>query len=65
MPIFCFKNKCEADPIGLSGALLHSKGLKKIPDAIATSPSGERVVIEIERYVKTPKWYVEIISAHT
>jgi len=46
------------------GKLLHGQGLKKIPDAIATSPAGVRVAIEIERYVKTPKRYEEIISAH-
>jgi hypothetical protein len=46
------------------GKLLHSQGLKKIPDAIATSPAGARVAIEIERHVKTPKRYEEIISAH-
>jgi hypothetical protein len=46
------------------GKLLHNQGLKKIPDAIATSPEGERVAIEIERHVKTPKRYEEIISAH-
>ena len=42
----------------------HSQGLKKIPDAIATSPAGMRVAIEIERHIKTPKRYEEIISAH-
>jgi len=46
------------------GKLLHSQGLKKIPDAIATSPAGVRVAIEIERHIKTPKRYEEIISAH-
>lgn len=46
------------------GKLLHSRGLKKIPDAIATSPAGARVGIEIERYVKTPLRYQEVISAH-
>lgn len=46
------------------GKLLYGKGLKKIPDAIATSPAGVRVAIEIERHVKTSKRYEEIISAH-
>ncbi|MCR4304473.1 MAG: hypothetical protein NUV63_09670 [Gallionella sp.] len=46
------------------GKLLHSQGLKKIPDAIATSPAGARVAIEIERHIKTPKRYEEVISAH-
>jgi hypothetical protein len=34
--------------------------LKKIPDAIATSPSGLKVAIEIERSVKTIKTYEKI-----
>lgn len=34
--------------------------LKKIPDAIATSPNGKRVAIEVERHVKTQKRYEEI-----
>lgn len=46
------------------GKLLHSQGLKKIPDAIAASPEGARIAIEIERHIKTPKRYEEIISAH-
>lgn len=48
----------------MPGKLLHSQRLKKIPDAIATSPAGVRVAIEIERHIKTPKRYEEIISAH-
>jgi len=46
------------------GKTLHDKGLKKIPDALATSPKGVRVAIEIERNIKTPKRYQEIIGAH-
>jgi hypothetical protein len=46
------------------GKLLHNQGFKKIPDALVTSPKGERVAIEIERHIKTPKRYEEIISAH-
>lgn len=41
-----------------------TKGLKKVPDAIATDPIGNRVAIEIERNVKTPKRYSEIIVAY-
>lgn len=39
-------------------------GLKKVPDAAATSPSGLRIAIEIERSIKTPKRYAEIIVAY-
>ena len=46
------------------GKLLHGQSLKKIPDAIAVSSAGVRVAIEIERHIKTPKRYEEIISAH-
>lgn len=46
------------------GKTLHDQGLKKIPDALATSPAGKRVAIEIERNIKTPKRYAEIIGAH-
>ena len=46
------------------GKILHGKGLLKIPDAVGTAPTGTRVAIEIERNVKTPKRYEEIISAH-
>lgn len=46
------------------GKTLHDKGLKKIPDALATSPNSKRVAVEIERNIKTPKRYQEIIGAH-
>ncbi len=46
------------------GKTLHGKGLLKIPDAVGTTPEGVRVAVEIERHVKTPKRYEEIISAH-
>ena len=46
------------------GKTLHGSGLLKIPDAVGTTPTGVRVAIEIERHVKTPKRYEEIISAH-
>lgn len=43
---------------------LAGRGLKKVPDAIATAPGGVRVAVEIERTIKTPKRYAEIIHAH-
>jgi len=38
--------------------------LKKVPDAAATNPDGHRIAIEIERSIKTPKRYAEIIVAY-
>lgn len=39
--------------------------LRKIPDAIATTPDGRGVVaIEIERHAKTPKRYQEVLVAY-
>lgn len=39
--------------------------LKKIPDAAATDPTtGNRIAIEIERSIKTPKRYAEIIVSY-
>lgn len=38
--------------------------LKKIPDACATDPAGSRIAVEIERSIKTPKRYAEIIVAY-
>lgn len=43
---------------------LYGQSLEKVPDAIATDPVEKRVAIEIERHIKTPKRYAEIISAH-
>lgn len=40
------------------------EGWKKIPDAVATSPAGEVVAIEIERHCKTPKRYAELWLAY-
>ncbi|MEW6558944.1 MAG: hypothetical protein AB1412_01925 [Pseudomonadota bacterium] len=45
------------------GKLLYNAGLLKVPDALATSPNGERVAIEIERTIKTPLRYQQIIPA--
>lgn len=44
--------------------ILRLEKLKKIPDAVATSPAGTRVALEIERNVKTPKRYAELIVAY-
>jgi hypothetical protein len=46
------------------GKMLHGKGLLKVPDAIATSPSGKRVALEIENHIKSPKRTEEVVSAH-
>lgn len=36
----------------------------KVPDAVATSPTGETVALEIERTIKSPKRYQQIIFAY-
>lgn len=46
------------------GKILHGMGLEKVPDALASSPDGRRVAVEVERHIKTTKRYSEIISAH-
>lgn len=46
-----------------AGKLLYARGWHKVPDALATSPTGERVAIEIERTIKTPLRYSQIIPA--
>jgi len=46
------------------GKALYGQSLEKVPDALATDPVMKRVAIEIERHIKTPKRYGEIISAH-
>lgn len=46
------------------GKLLYNRELRKVPDAAATSPTGKRVAIEIERYIKSPKRYSDIIAAY-
>lgn len=47
----------------VAGKLLYHKGLLKVPDALATSSGGERVAVEIERTIKTPLRYQQIIPA--
>ena len=34
----------------------------QVPDAVARSPKGRKVAIELERTAKTPKRYVEILA---
>lgn len=46
------------------GKALYGQSLEKVPDALVTDPVKKRVAIEIERHIKTPKRYTEIISAH-
>jgi hypothetical protein len=46
------------------GKLLYNRELRKVPDAAATAPSGNRVAVEIERYIKSPKRYSDIIAAY-
>lgn len=46
------------------GKVLYGQNLLKVPDALATSPAGVRVAIEIERNIKTPKTYEEVIAGH-
>lgn len=44
-----------------AGKVLYAKGWNKVPDALATSPNNERVAVEIERTIKTPLRYQQII----
>lgn len=46
------------------GKLLYNRDLRKVPDALATSPSGIRVGLEIENYIKSQKRYADIIAAY-
>lgn len=45
----------------IPGKSLYSAGFRKIPDALAITPGGRRVAIEIERTIKTPLRYSQII----
>ncbi len=40
------------------------EGWKKVPDALAINPQGERVAVEVERFCKTLKRYSEIIVSY-
>ena len=58
------RSRLQAEAAGWTweaGKLLYSKGWNKVPDALAISPSGERVAVEIERTIKTPLRYQQII----
>lgn len=46
------------------GKLMYTRELRKVPDAAATAPSGKRVAVEIERYIKSHKRYADIIAAY-
>lgn len=46
------------------GKLLYTRELRKVPDAAVTAPSGKRVAVEIERYIKSHKRYADIIAAY-
>jgi len=46
-----------------AGKLLYNTGMLKVPDALATSPSGERCAVEIERTIKTSLRYEQIIPS--
>jgi len=43
---------------------LRESGLKKVPDAAAIAPNGERIAVEIERHCKTPKRYQAVILSY-
>lgn len=50
-----------------SAKMLQSANLSRttwmqVPDAVAMSPKGRKIAIELERTVKTPKRYVEILA---
>lgn len=46
----------------LKNANLNRSTWLQVPDAVAMSPKGRKIVIELERTVKTPKRYVEILA---
>jgi hypothetical protein len=47
-----------------SGKVLYGMGLKKVPDALVTSPAGRIISVEVERNIKSRRRYSECISAH-
>ena len=58
---------CGWDEWISSAKMLQSANLSRttwmqVPDAIAMSPKGRKIAIELERTVKTPKRYVEILA---
>lgn len=46
----------------LQNANLNRSTWLQVPDAVAMSPKGRKIAIELERTVKTPKRYVEILA---
>ncbi|MCY1168131.1 hypothetical protein D9M71_53680 [compost metagenome] len=46
----------------LQNANLSRSTWLQVPDAVAISPKGRKIAIELERTVKTPKRYVEILA---
>jgi len=46
----------------LQNANLSRSTWLQVPDAVAMSPKGRKIAIELERTVKTPKRYVEILA---
>ncbi len=56
--------KMQESPRERTAAKGKGKDSEKIPDFIATSPKGDRVAIEIERTIKTPRRYESVLLAH-
>lgn len=46
----------------LKTANMNRSEWRQVPDAVAISPEGRKVAIELERTLKTPKRYVEILA---
>jgi hypothetical protein len=61
------KARIAAEASGWSGwvpgKLLYNRQFRKVPDALAVSPSGKLVALEIQRYILSPKRYSDIICA--
>jgi len=58
--------RLQAEALGWTweaGKVLYGRGWNKVPDALAISPAGERLAIEIERTIKTGLRYSQIIPA--
>lgn len=61
--------RIKAEALGWTGwtperVIRLTPNLKKIPDAAVIAPDGRRIAVEIERSIKTPKRYQEIIVAY-
>lgn len=46
----------------LKNANMNRSTWLQVPDAVAMSPKGRKIAIELERTVKTPKRYIEILA---